>query len=123
MLLTNEDGETAFELLRLGVCPTPVAVAIGGGGATGGGGTLGGGGSGYVSYSVLPPTPYVKLLASAGGPGEDSFLKYTKYGHSGTDTAGRYQNAGAGTGTLDIKVLSQVGHLPAHLKLIQLGAG
>ena len=76
VLLTNEDGETQFELLRLGVCPTPVAVAIGGGGATGGGGTLGGGGSGYVSYSVLPPTPYVKLLAFAGGPGEDSFLKF-----------------------------------------------
>ena len=48
---------------------------------------------------------------------------YTKYGHSGTDTMGRYQNAGAGTGTLDIKVQSQVEHLPAHPKLIQVGAG
>ena len=30
---------------------------------------------------------------------------------------GRYQNSGAGTGTLDIKVLSQVGHplLPADI--------
>ena len=53
----------------------------------------------------------------------EQIANYTKYGHSGTDTVGRYQNDGAGTGTLDIKVLSQVGHLPAHLKLIQLGAG
>ena len=39
-----------------------------------------------------------------------SIIQYTKYGHSGTATVGRYQNSGAGTGTLDIKVLSQVGH-------------
>ena len=66
-----KEGEKNIDLLRLGVCPSPVAVAIGGGGI----GYNGGGGSGYVSHSVLPPASYIKLLAFAGGPGEDSYLK------------------------------------------------
>ena len=66
------EGEKNIDLLRLGACPSPVAVAIGGGGEGGDGG----GGSGYVSYSSdLPFAAYVKLLAFAGGPAADSFLK------------------------------------------------
>ena len=42
--------------------------------------------------------------------GKQKIVKYTLYGDSGTVTVGRYQNSGAGTGTFDIKFLSQVGH-------------
>ena len=72
---------------------------------------------------ILTEYGILDVEASKKSTKEKNLPRYTKYGHSGTDTVGRYQNAGAGTGTLDIKVLSQVGHLPAHLKLIQLGAG
>ena len=74
VMITN-GSERQIELLTLGECPSPAAVAIGGGGAPTPGGILGGGGSGYVSHSVLPPAIYVKLLAFAGGPAEDSYLK------------------------------------------------
>ena len=37
-------------------------------------------------------------------------IAYTKYGEIGTAILGRYQNSWPSSGTLDIKILSQVGH-------------
>ena len=37
-------------------------------------------------------------------------FEFTQYGESGTVTVGRYQNSGATSGTLDINILSQMGH-------------
>ena len=42
------EGERDIELLRLGLCPSPVMIAIGGGGTS----SSGGGGSGYVNYTM-----------------------------------------------------------------------
>ena len=65
------EGEKSIDLLRLGECPSPVAVAVGGGGS----GAFGGGGSGFVGHSALPHASYMRLMASAGGPAADSYLK------------------------------------------------
>ena len=59
-------------LIRLGECPSPIAVVIGGGGSGDIGGT-GGGGSGYISHGVLdlPPSAYINLVVLAGTGGYD----------------------------------------------------
>ena len=65
-------GQKEIELLRLGACPSLVAVAIGGGG---GKALYGGGGSGYVNYIEIQPggEAFVKMRAYAGSGGEDSY--------------------------------------------------
>ena len=97
VILTHTGANVTVELNRLGECPTPVAVAIGGGGKC----TTGGGGSGYVSHTVeLPPTAYVKMIAFSGGPGQDSYIKvldndsFILRGEKGGD--GGKWNGGAG---------------------------
>ena len=56
-LIPNDIGVRNVDLLQIGACPPPVAVAVGGGGRS----VYGGGGSGYVSHCVLPSKPYMKL--------------------------------------------------------------
>ena len=54
------EGEKDIELLRLGACPSPVAIAIGGGGTS----SSGGGGSGFVNYTMdLKAESYLKMQA------------------------------------------------------------
>ena len=67
-----ENMEKNIALIRLGECPSPIAVVIGGGGKGDVGGS-GGGGSGYVSHGVLdlPPAAYINLLVLAGTGGYD----------------------------------------------------
>ena len=95
--LTHTGANVTVELHRLGECPTPVAVAIGGGGR----GASGGGGSGYESHTAeLPPGAYVKMIAFAGGPGQDSYVRdvdgdsFIVRGERGGDGEG--WNGGAG---------------------------
>ena len=71
ILVTTEEGERDIELLTLGACPSPVAIAIGGGGE----GNLGGGGSGFVEYSTnWPQKAYLKVSVHPGSYSEDSFV-------------------------------------------------
>ena len=61
-----------IELLNLGTCPSPVAIAIGGGGR----GYDGGGGSGYVKLNTnLPQKAYLKMALHPGEMGEDSYIR------------------------------------------------
>ena len=61
IVVTGEDKN--IELLNLGNCPSPVAVAIGDGGAS----FNGGAGSGYVEYTTdLPQNAYIKMTAHPG---------------------------------------------------------
>ena len=61
IVVTGE--ERTIELLNLGVCPSPVAVAIGAGGSA----FNGGAGSGQVDFSTnLPQGAYIKLTAHPG---------------------------------------------------------
>ena len=70
-------GDQDIQLLTLGACPSPVGIAIGGGGY----GNLGGGGSGYVEYTTnWPREAYIKLAVHPGSqnPGsqsEDSYVR------------------------------------------------
>ena len=65
MVVTGEDKN--IELLNLGDCPSPVAVAIGDGGAS----FNGGAGSGGVNHTTnFPQKAYIKMIAH---PGECDF--------------------------------------------------
>ena len=72
VLVTEGERNISLSLLILGVCPSPVAIAIGGGSD----GYLGGGGSGYVDYSVnWHKQGYTKLQAYPGSDNEDSYIR------------------------------------------------
>ena len=74
--LLVKDQEREVELLALGACSPPVAVAIGGGGYQLS--DLGGGGSGYVDYTTdFANGGYVKMVAHPSygyGSEEDSYV-------------------------------------------------
>ena len=62
-------------LLQLGVCPTPLIVAVGGGGRSGytGNEGAGGGGSGYVEFVELALNQsFTQFVVNAGSAGEPS---------------------------------------------------
>ena len=47
--MDNPSQPTKVDFLRFGYCPSPLVVAVGGGGQ----GSYGGGGSGYVEYAEV----------------------------------------------------------------------
>ena len=66
-----------IDLLRLGSCPTPVLVAVGGGGSYG----KGGGGSGYIDYIAVSDSnapnlglnqSFVQFTITVGSAGEET---------------------------------------------------
>ena len=74
ILVTGEDKN--IELLTLGTCPSPVAIAIGGGGNSARDTRGGGGGSGYVNYtSNFPLNTYIKMAVHPGGLSDDSYVR------------------------------------------------